>query len=91
VLIVANLQIAWEILTPRHNVSPRIVRFDVAGMTPLQRAVMVNLINLTPGTLVVGISRDETTFYVHCMYASDRTAAINDLIYLKTRLLTEVF
>lgn len=91
VLIVANLQIAWEILTPRHNISPRIVRFDVTGLTPVQRAVMVNLINLTPGTLVVGINKDETTLYVHCMYAADRAAAINDLNYLKNRLLTEVF
>jgi multicomponent Na+:H+ antiporter subunit E len=91
VMFVANLQIAWEIITPKHNISPRIVRFDVAGLTPVQRAVLVNLINLTPGTLVVGISKDESTFYVHCMYAADREAAVNDLAYLKNRLLTEVF
>jgi len=91
ILIVANVQIAIEIFTPRHQVQPRIVRFDVEGMTPGQQAALVSLINLTPGSLVIDISRDRRTFYVHCVYAKDRDAAIAQLKYLRDRLLTEVF
>ncbi len=91
ILIVANIQIAIEILTPTHNVKPRIVRFDVEGLTSAQQAVLVSIINMTPGTLVLDISRDRRTFYVHCMYAEDRDAAIAELKYLRDRLLTEVF
>lgn len=90
ILISANLQIAWEILTPPHRVSPRIVRLDVTGMTAVQRTILANMINLTPGTLVVDISEEKETFYVHCMYARDRDAALQSLKDLKQRLLTEV-
>lgn len=91
VLFVANLQIAYEIITPGLGFSPRIVRFDVTGLTPVQRLVLVNSINLTPGTLVVDISPDRRTFYVHCMYASDYDKTIADLNDLKQRLQTQVF
>lgn len=91
VLFVANLQIAYEILTPGLGVSPRIVRFDVTGLTPVQRTMLVNSINLTPGTLVVDIAPDRRTFYVHCMYARDYEQALAELNDLKRRLLTEVF
>jgi multicomponent Na+:H+ antiporter subunit E len=91
VLFVANLQIAYEILTPGLGVAPRIVRFDVTGLTPVQRTVLANSINLTPGTLVVDMSPDHRTFYVHCMYARDYDAAIAELTDLKRRLKSEVF
>lgn len=91
VLVVANLQIAWEILTPTHRVSPRIIRFDVPGLTSVQRTVLVNVINLTPGTLVVDQSKDRQSLYVHCMYAEDREKALRELAHLRDKLLSEVF
>ncbi len=91
VLIIANLQIAYEILTPGLHAAPRIVRFDVTGLTPAQRTILNNAINLTPGTLVVDISPDRRTFYVHCMYARDYDRTIADLNDLKQRLIAEVF
>jgi multicomponent Na+:H+ antiporter subunit E len=91
VLLGANLQIAYEILTPGLGARPRIVRFDVTGLTPVQRTILLNSINLTPGTLVVDISADRRTFYVHCMYAQDYDDAIAQLNDLKGRLETEVF
>ena len=91
VLFVANLQIAYEILTPGLGASPRIVRFGVSGLTPAQRTILVNAINLTPGTLVVDMSPDRRTFYVHCMYARDRDDAVAQLEDLKRRLVSEVF
>lgn len=91
VLFVANLQIAYEILTPGLGVAPRIVRFDVTGLTAVQRTMLANLINLTPGTLLVDMSPDRRTFYVHCMYARDYDDAIRQLTDLKQRLVMEVF
>jgi multicomponent Na+:H+ antiporter subunit E len=91
VLFIANLQIAYEILTPGLSATPRIVRFDVTGLTPAQRTILNNAINLTPGTLVVDISPDRRTFYVHCMYAKDYERTIAELNDLKQRLIAEVF
>jgi multicomponent Na+:H+ antiporter subunit E len=92
VLFVANVQVAYEILTPPlKRLAPRIVRFDVTGLTPVQRTVLVNSINLTPGTLVVDMSPDRKTFYVYYMYARQREDALRQLNYLKQRLVSEVF
>jgi multicomponent Na+:H+ antiporter subunit E len=91
VLLLANLQIAYEILTPGLAARPRIVRFDVTGLTPAQRTILLNSINLTPGTLVVDMSADRHTFYVHCMYAQDYDDAVAQLNDLKRRLELEVF
>ena len=90
-LFIANLYVAYEILTPGLGVAARIVRFDVTGLTPVQRTVLVNSINPTPGTLMVDMSPDHRTFYVHCMYAQDREEGIAQLSELKQRLITEVF
>mgnify|MGYP001050644588 CR=1 FL=1 len=91
ILIIANLQIAYEILTPGIGVTPRIVRFDVTGLTAAQRTILANAINLTPGTLVVDIAPDRRTFYVHCMYAENKDEALAQLEGLKRRLQSEVF
>jgi multicomponent Na+:H+ antiporter subunit E len=91
ILLVANLQIAYEILTPGLRARPRIVRFDVQGLTAIQRTILQNSINLTPGTLVVDMTADRSAFYVYCMYGADYEAAIAELNDLKQRLQAEVF
>jgi len=53
VLVRANLQIAWEIMTPGFRQTPRILRYPVAHLTAVQKTVFANCITLTPGTLVV--------------------------------------
>ncbi len=90
-LIVANVQIAVEILTPRFRQTPRIVRLDTKGMTPIQRTVLANIITLTPGSLVIDCSPNREIMYVHCMYAADRESAVKQLETLKNRLMSEVF
>lgn len=87
VVLVANVQIAYEILTPGLKATPRIVRFDVTGLTALQRTMLVNAINLTPGTITVDVGPDRRTLYVHCMYARDYDDAQRQLNDLKTRML----
>jgi multicomponent Na+:H+ antiporter subunit E len=91
ILIKANFQIAREVVTPRHHMKPRILRYDVSGMTEAQLTVLANTISLTPGTLVVDVSQDKQNLYVHFMYAEDRDEAIRQLDELRRRLMTEVF
>lgn len=91
ILIKANLQLAREVLTPTHHQTPRIIRYDVEGLTDNQLTALSNAITLTPGTLVVDIAPDRKHLYVHCMYAADREAAVRDLDLLRSRMLREVF
>ena len=98
ILLQANWQVAREVLTPGSRLSPRIVRYDVTGLSDLQVTTLANAITLTPGTLVLDLERDRAggvddarMLYVHCMFAADRDAAIADLDELRGRLLAGVF
>ncbi|MFG0328532.1 MAG: Na+/H+ antiporter subunit E [Phycisphaerales bacterium] len=91
ILIRANLEIAWEIITPGLSQTPRIIRYEVSDLNEVQTTTLANLITLTPGTLVVDISDDGDWLYVHCMYADDPKAAVASLDELASRMRTEVF
>lgn len=91
ILVVANWQVAKIVLNPRMPIAPRVVRYNVAEMTPVQIATLVNCITLTPGTLVVDISPNNRWLYIHCLTAEDRAQAIRELDELRDHLLREVF
>ena len=91
ILVKANLQVAREIVTPGFTMKPRILRYPVDGLTPVEITTLASAITLTPGTLSADINEAGTTLYIHAMYAEDRAAAIAELDELRCRLLREVF
>jgi len=91
ILVIANLQVAWEIVTPKFNMTPRIIRYDVTGMTAVQVTTLANSITLTPGTLSADVSDDGKSLFIHCMYARDREQAVRGLDELRDRIMQEVF
>lgn len=64
----ANLRVAYDVLTPRHHMTPAILAVNVAGMSDRQLLFMANLITMTPGTLGLSFSQDYTKLYIHAMY-----------------------
>ena len=78
-IIVANLHIAYDVLTPSHHMTPGIIALPLEVRTDLEIISFANLITMTPGTLSVDISPDRRTLYVHAMY-------ITNLVYLKHNL-----
>lgn len=91
ILVVANLQVAWEVLTPTHHMQPRIIRYDVRGLSPVQVTTLANAITLTPGTLTADINDEAGCLYIHAMYAGDRDEAIAEIDVLRDRIMKEVF
>lgn len=91
ILMIANLQIAREVVTPGFSQQPRIVRYPVGHLTDVQKTTLANAITLTPGTLVVDISPDGQYLYLHCMYARNRDRQIAQIDELAMRLKREVF
>lgn len=91
ILIIANVQVAWEIITPKFHMSPRIIRYSVAGLTPVQITTLASAITLTPGTLSADIDEAGEYLYIHSMYARNREDTVRDLDELKDRLMREVF
>lgn len=90
-LVKSNIEVAWEILTPRYTMTPRIIRYPVDDLTPGQLTTLANAISLTPGTLTTDVDDEGQYLYVHCMYAEDRAALIADIDELKRRMMEEVF
>jgi multicomponent Na+:H+ antiporter subunit E len=91
ILTKANLQVAWEIITPGFTMSPRIIQYPVADLSPVQITTLANAITLTPGTLTVDVDEAGQYLHIHCMYAADRDAAVAEIDELKSRLVWEVF
>ncbi|TPE45976.1 Na+/H+ antiporter subunit E [Pontibacter mangrovi] len=67
-LLVANLKIAYDILTPHYRMRPTVLALPLEASSDFEIAVLANLIGLTPGTLSIDVSPDRRILYVHTLY-----------------------
>jgi multicomponent Na+:H+ antiporter subunit E len=70
-LVVSNLRVLWEVITPWQINRPGIIGVPLTAQTDLEIFVVANLISLTPGTLSVDLSPDRKTLFVHVMFLDD--------------------
>jgi multicomponent Na+:H+ antiporter subunit E len=70
-LILANLRVAFDILTPKNYLEPGIVEVPLDVKSDLEITLFANLVTLTPGTLSLDVSADRKILYVHVMYLQD--------------------
>jgi multicomponent Na+:H+ antiporter subunit E len=90
-VLVANLRVAWEVITPRHHMQPAIVAIPLTAKSDLEITILANVITLTPGTLSLDVSPDRKMLYVHTMYVSDVDAFRRDIKERFERRVIEVF
>lgn len=70
-LLLANIRIAYEVLTPTHYMNPGVVAIPLDVTTDAEITLLANLITLTPGTLSLDVSQDRRVLYIHAMYVDD--------------------
>jgi multicomponent Na+:H+ antiporter subunit E len=70
-LILANLRVAADVMTPTHYMRPRVLALPIEAKTDVEITALANLISLTPGTLSLDVSSDRRTLFIHAMYAAD--------------------
>jgi multicomponent Na+:H+ antiporter subunit E len=70
-LIVANLKVAFDIITPKDYMQPGIVAVPLDTETDMEITLLANLITLTPGTLSLDVSKDKKFLYIHTLYLDD--------------------
>lgn len=70
-LILSNMRVLWDVVTPSHISHPGIVGVPLDARTDLEIMLVANLISLTPGTLSVDLSPDRKILYVHVMFLED--------------------
>ena len=78
-LILANLKVAYDIITPKHRMKPSIIAVPLSAQKDFEITILANLITLTPGTLSLDVSTDKKVLYVHSMYASDPEEFISEI------------
>lgn len=78
-LIKANIQVAYDVITPKFYMTPGIVRVPLDAKSDLEITLLANIISLTPGTLSLDVSDDKTVLYVHSMYISDKEEFIKSI------------
>jgi multicomponent Na+:H+ antiporter subunit E len=70
-LVLSNLRVAYDALTPTHYMSPAFVGIPLDVKTDFEILLLANLITMTPGTVSLDLSSDRRTLYVHAMYVTD--------------------
>lgn len=78
-LLVSNLRVAWDVITPRAYRCPAIVAVPLDAETDLEITLLANLLTLTPGTLSIDVSSDRRVLYVHSMFGEDPAAVRQEI------------
>ncbi len=70
-LFVANLRVAYDVITPRAHMRPGVIAIPLDVESDTEITLLANLISLTPGTLSLDVAADRRTLYIHAMYLDD--------------------
>jgi multicomponent Na+:H+ antiporter subunit E len=73
-LLLANLRVAYDVLTPGFHMQPRVIGIPLEARTDAEIMALTYFVNLTPGSVVLDISTDRSTMFIHAMYAPDADA-----------------
>jgi len=90
-MIKANVQVAYDVMTPKYFMRPGIVKYPMNAQTEMEINLLSMMISLTPGTLILDISEDKKTMYIHVMYLQDPEKFVRDTkMGLERRLLEAI-
>lgn len=78
-IIIANLKVAYDIITPKHIMKPAIIAVPTDAKTDAEITILANLITLTPGTLSLDVSTDKKIIYVHSLYTTNTDEFISEI------------
>jgi multicomponent Na+:H+ antiporter subunit E len=70
-LVMANVRVAADVVTPQHLARPAVVAVPLDAQTDAEITVLANLMTMTPGTLTLDVSDDRRVLYIHAMFVED--------------------
>ncbi len=77
--LVANLRMAIDVMRPIGHMRPGIVKVPLDATTEYELFLLSTLINLTPGTISLDISRDDKVLYLHVMHITTPEAVRREI------------
>ena len=75
-LLVANLQVAYDVITPKYFFKPGIIHYPLDARSDMEINLLSTVISMSPGTLVLDISEDKKSLYIHVMYLKSKEAFV---------------
>ncbi|CAM3202729.1 Na+/H+ antiporter subunit E [Filibacter tadaridae] len=78
-LTLSNISVLLLVIRPKLNIQPRIFAMLTELETDWEVTLLSSLITLTPGTIVVHVSDDQRTLYIHAIDAEDAEEAIESI------------
>ncbi|EGN76010.1 multisubunit Na+/H+ antiporter, MnhE subunit [Idiomarina sp. A28L] len=86
-LVVANLTVAFDIITPVWHMKPGVIAMPLEAKTELEITMVANLISLTPGTLSLDVSDDRRVLFIHAMFLDNEQELRDSLKDMERRVL----
>ena len=78
-LILSNISVLQVVLRPKMNIRPMIFALPTDLEHDWEITLLSSLITLTPGTIVLNVSDDQKTLYIHAIDVDDVDDAIDSI------------
>lgn len=85
-LISANLNIAYDILTPKMHFNPGMIELDLKLSNRFGMLMFSNLVSMTPGTLSTDLNLETNKLLVHVLYMDRREMIENEMEQIMERI-----
>ena len=91
-IVVANIQVAWIVLTvPNSKLKPAWIVVPLELRQPEAITMLAGTITLTPGTVSADLSNKGNSLLVHVLHTDDPDAVLEDIKTRYERRLLEIF
>ncbi len=90
-VVITNVQVAYDVLTKKHHMTPGFVAIPVEGLSDRQLLVLSNLLTMTPGSITIDLSQDKQTLFIHAMYIETVDEVREEIISKYVNRVREVF
>ena len=91
-ILVANVQVAWIVLTvPNDRLKPAWIVIPLELQTPEAITILAGTITLTPGTVSADLSDEGHSLLVHVLHTDDPDAVRDEIKDRYERRLKEIF
>jgi len=78
-LVMSNITVLRIVLDPKMDIKPGVFAFPTELESDWEIMLLANLVTLTPGTLVVHVSDDQRTLYIHALDIENAEDEINSI------------
>ncbi|MBR9999598.1 MAG: Na+/H+ antiporter subunit E [Cyclobacteriaceae bacterium] len=85
-MVLSNLKVAAEVLTPPLRMKPAIIGVDLDIESDFGIFLLVNLITMTPGTMSLDLSDDRKILYVHIMNIKEIQEDVDQIKLLEDKI-----